>query len=95
MLLEYLYFTMQMEKYSQVHLRGGAERRDAFIYIMHSCLFVTPVCASMTASLSSLFFFLFISALFSLSCSFFRLVSVALVLEMRVTVFFCYNNWMK
>lgn len=35
--LEYLYFTMQMGKYSQVHLRGdAAERRDGFIYIMHS-----------------------------------------------------------
>lgn len=58
--LEYLYFTMQMEKYSQVHLRDGAGRRDGFIYIMHSLLFVASVCASTAALFSSLFLFLFI-----------------------------------
>lgn len=76
--LEYLYFTMQMEKYSQVHLQGGAGRRDGFIYIMHySLLFVASVCASTAALLSSFFLFFFISVSLSLPCRFFRLVSGA------------------
>lgn len=70
--LEYLYFTMQMEKYSQVHLRGGAEWRDGFIYIMHSLLFVTSVCVSTTVRLlfPSFFFPLFLSRFLYLVASF-------------------------
>jgi len=70
--LEYLYFTMQMEKYSQVHLQGDAGRRDGFIYIMHSLVFVTSVCASTTSLLLSFFLLLLISV--PLSCPFSHLV---------------------
>jgi len=88
--LEYLYFTMQMEKYSQVHLQGDAGRRDGFIYIMHSLFFfLPPFVLQRRLSFYPSFF------CSSFLCRFLVPSFLPSVLGMRVTVAFCHNNWMK
>lgn len=90
--LEYLYFAMQIEKYSQVHLEGGAGGEMvsftlctllsvASLFVLHRLHFRHPF---------SPFFLLFPSLSFSLSAVSFRLVSS--FHEACISVFSCHRN---